>query len=525
MNEVRRQNSPVIDCCVLQRDWLRFSLLALAIAIVWGTVVVKLANDWSTNPQYEFGYFVPFFIAYLLGRRWSTRPDPNFDLPRMALISSGVVGLLLLLPIRAVEESNPDWRPLNWLHAAIVVALSLALVGAVGGRRWVRHFVGPFLLIFFALPWPLAIEQAVLQKLTSAVTSVTVEFLNLFSIPALQRGNVIDVATGSVGVEDACSGIRSLAGTLMASAFFGEFFRLNAARRAVLLVCGAGCAFTFNLCRTFFLSWRATTGGMESIGRWHDPAGYTIFIASFASLWLLATFLSRQQASPAECKPLHIPRLPLHPAMLSCAVIWALAVEGITEAWFRYREGVREQPLVWNVRWPERGAVVRALEIPDEARSILRFTDGNSALIEWPVGATWQVFFFRWEPGRSSVQLATMHRPEICLPAVGFELVGPITTVNIPIGTMQLPFSGSEFKCNDERMFVYRCVWEDQPVTGVARNHNFDTSVRGRIASTWYGRRNLGQRLLQIGILGVGDEEAAREDLRRKMSGLISHES
>ena len=506
------------------RDLLQFSLLTLAIAIVWGTIFVKLANDWSTNPQYEFGFFVPFFIAYLLGRRWSTRPDPSSDVPRLVLIGSGVIALLLLLPIRMVEESNPDWRPLNWLHASIGVALSLVLIGAIGGRRWVRHFVGPFLLVFFALPWPLAIEQAVLQNLTSAVTSVTVEFLNLFNIPALQRGNVIDVATGSVGVEDACSGIRSLAGTLMASAFFGEFFRLNGARRAVLLVCGAGCAFTFNLCRTFFLSWQATTGGVESIGRWHDPAGYTIFLASFASLWLFATFLSRQQTPPAECKPLHTLRLRLHPGILGCVVLWALAVEGITEAWFRYREGVRDQPLVWNVRWPEHGAVVRSLDIPDEARSILRFTDGNSALIEWPADATWQVFFFRWEPGRSSAQLATMHRPEICLPAVGFELVGPINTVKIPLGMVHLPFSGSEFKCNDERMFVYRCLWEDQSVTGAARNHSFDTSARGRIASTWYGRRNLGQRLLQIGILGVGDEQAARENLRRRVPGLISHE-
>ena len=441
------------------------------------------------------------------------------------MISSGVVALLLLLPIRAVEESNPDWRPLNWLHATIVVILSLALIGAVGGRRWVCHFVAPFSLIFLALPWPLVIEQTVLQTLTSAVTSVTVEILNLFNIPALQRGNVIDVATGSVGVEDACSGIRSLAGTLMASVFFGEFFRLNGARRIVLLVCGVGCAFAFNLCRTFFLSWRATTGGIESIGQWHDPAGYTIFIASFASLWLLATLLSRQQTYPAERKPIDIPPLRLHPAILACVVLWALAVEGITEAWFRYREGVRDQPLVWNVRWPEHGPVVRSLKIPDEARSILRFTYGNSALIEWQAGAIWQVFFFRWEPGRSSVQLATMHRPEICLPAVGFELVGPITTISIPVGAIRLPFSGSEFKCNHERMFVYRCLWEDQSVTGAARNHNFDTSVRGRIASTWYGRRNLGQRLLQIGILGFGDEESAREDLLRRIPGLINHES
>jgi hypothetical protein len=202
-----------------------------------------------------------------------------------------------------------------------------------------------------------------------------------------------------------------------------------------------------------------------------------------------------------------------------------VGVEAGTEAWFRYREGARTPPLVWNVRWPEHGATVRSLGIPDEARSILRFTDGNSALIEWPMGSTWQVFFFRWEPGRSSVQLATMHRPEVCLPAAGFELIGTLATVRIPVGAIELPFTGSEFKCNDERMFVYRCLWEDQAVASSAGHRNFDTSTKGRIASTWYGRRNLGQRLLQIGILGTRNEEAARENLRQLVPQLVNLES
>ena len=202
-------------------------------------MVSKLTTDWSTNPQYEFGVFVPVFILYLLGRRWGSRPLGSTYRSVGLLTAIGLMIMLLLLPLQIIQEANPDWRPFNWIHAAIVVAFSLIPIAIIGGLGWVRHFFGPFLLIFSALPWPLATEQAVLQALSGAVTTVTVELLNLINIPALQRGNVIEIAAGSVGIADACSGIRSLAGTLMASLFFGEFYRLGIAKRIGLI--GGGC--------------------------------------------------------------------------------------------------------------------------------------------------------------------------------------------------------------------------------------------------------------------------------------------
>jgi hypothetical protein len=69
-------------------------------------------------------------------------------------------------------------------------------------------------------------------------TSVTVELLNLFHFPAVQHGNVIEVRTGFLGVDEACSGIRSLQATLMVSLFLGELYRASWIRRAILILIG-----------------------------------------------------------------------------------------------------------------------------------------------------------------------------------------------------------------------------------------------------------------------------------------------
>ena len=500
---------------------LQLVLLAAIALAVWGGMILKLTTDWSTNPQYEFGYFVPFFIVYLLVRRWPSRPEFPPSRPAALAATAGILLLLALLPIRVIQEANPDWRPFNWVHAAIVVTLSLVPIALTGGWKWVRHFGFPFVLIFLALPWPLAIEQGVLQALTKAVTAVTVELLNFMNIPALQRGNVIDLAGGSVGVADACSGIRSLAGTLMASVFFGEFYLLNAARRILLVLCGTVLAFVLNLVRTFFLSWKAASEGVGSIEKWHDPAGFTIFLVSFAGLWLLATALNKRQTFPESSPPPAALPFHLHPALLTCILVWVLASSVASEMWYRFREGTRPSSVAWEMQWPEESHAFRVTDIPEETRSILRYTVGKSATFDWSDGSIWQVFFFRWAPGRSSVQLATMHRPEICLPAVGYKFISEVEPATVAVAKLTLPFTGSVFDSTAGRVYVFRCLWEDYPLAEAVRNRNFDMSIFGRLRSSWYGRRNLGQRLLQIAIAGAQSEQEAREQMQRRLSELI----
>ena len=89
------------------------------------------------------------------------------------------------------------------------------------------------------------------------------------------------------------------------------------------------------------------------------------------------------------------------------------------------------------------------------------------------------------------------------------------------VSSITIPFTGSLFDCNGSQVYVYRCLWEDFPVTGVARNRNFDMSIKGRLLAAWYGRRNLGQRLLQIAITGMSNEQDARTQLQRRLTDLI----
>jgi exosortase/archaeosortase family protein len=99
------------------------------------------------------------------------------------------------------------------------------------------------------------------QTLTRGSAIIAVEALNIAGLVAVRRGNLIEVATGVVGIEEACSGVRGLQSSLMISLVLGELGRLSILRRVVLVLVGAVMALLLNLLRAIGLSVLASTRG------------------------------------------------------------------------------------------------------------------------------------------------------------------------------------------------------------------------------------------------------------------------
>src|SRR6266403_3112127 len=258
---------------------------------LWYMLIKHLSVYWAVDPQYSFGWFGPVICSYLLFIRWITRPQAGQAPPQGAEWVFWI-GCLALLPTWLVLQPNPDWRLISWLLTLEVVILSLCAIYFVGGKSWLRHFAFSICFILVSVPWPGAVEDFVIQGLTQAATVVTVASLNLFHISALQHGNVIELKTGLVGVDEACSGVRSLQATLMVSLFLGELYRASLSRRFVVVLCGALIAFLCNVGRTFLLTAVAAKDGVEAISNWHDPLGVTILAICLLLVWAIVRLIS-----------------------------------------------------------------------------------------------------------------------------------------------------------------------------------------------------------------------------------------
>ncbi|MEQ1850135.1 MAG: exosortase/archaeosortase family protein [Chthoniobacteraceae bacterium] len=496
----------------------------VVLAILWLFAINQLRVEWSINPQYTYGWTVPFLALYLVLERWKSRPSSAPPSWRSGPLLVALPFALLLFPVRLVQESAPDWRLVGWALGGACVAISLCAVYAAGGRPWLGHFAFPIAFFLVAVPWPVPIEQALVQWLMRSVTGICVEALGWCGVPALQFGNIIEISTGRVGVEEACSGVRSLQMTLMIALFMGELLRFGIVRRLILLAGGLGVAFACNTGRAFFLVTVSARSGTGAVEQWHDTVGFVVLVSSLAGVGLLCLVLRRKKDSlppPPQVDSLIQPGLPPGRAVLIPALVWMAAIEVATEGWYRMHESRSEKAAAWSVRWPEDRPRFKNVPLTDVTRSILLYSEGRSAAWTDPDGTNWAMIFLRWAPGRTSVQLARAHGPEVCLPATGAKMHADLGVKTMRIRGVELPMRSYIFRAKDHEFYVFYCLWEQGPLDGDRPSTVEELTVARRLAAVRAGRRNEGQQVIEVAVSNVRGPEAAEAAVRRLLENTI----
>jgi exosortase len=530
----------------------------LILAALWFNLCKQLSGEWLVNEQYNYGWFVPFISLYLFWLRWQDQPAPSP--PSKTLfpwIFIGVPALFLLLPIRLFEIGTPEWRPLGWIHAASVAALTLLYIWSAGGKPWLRHFAFPVALFFVAVPWVTPIEVPIIQGLMRVVAAVAAATVTLFGIPTQLEGNLIRVSNGLVGVNEACSGVRSLQTSLMIGLLFGELKRLSISRRVVLVAGAIAIALAANFCRAVFLVWIAATKNISEVNRWHTVAGYTIVGLVFVGTVILATLLGRGKAEVKDQRaadtfqrsstPQSSSSFILPTSYFVFAFFWIVAVELGAHFWYRAHERNLVATTRWDVQWPRAAPNFRELKIDEEVRRQLRFDQGHA--VSWTSPAesspatsnpsssktvTCLLYLFRWNPGRNSALLANLHRPDVCLPAIGWNQVADTGVRNYPVtGSFDLPFRHFEFRHDtpensaQQIAHAFYCLWEDRAPSPSAAGSKLPQMAAAhstwtrdeRIRQVLEGRRHLGQQVMEV--VFMGSEQIPAADAESRFGELV----
>jgi len=490
----------------------------LIFGTLWAVLLRHLSVHWALNPQYSFGWLVPFLAAFLLFQAWQERPEPAQPLNTRAAKWLAGLWALSILPTWLLEQPNPDWRLISWALGFEIILLSLCAVYWMGGKNWLRSFAFPICFILTAIPWPTGLELVLIQNLMRAVAWGTVELLGCFGIAALQHGNVIEVGTGMLGIDEACSGVRSLQSTFMAAIFLGHLYRCSLPRRFALIGIGIALALLCNLGRATFLAWEAARHGMDAIAKYHDPAGFTILTICFVLVWVAALLIAPAPSATRgpNRSPAGLPH-PLPTRFMIGLALWLATVFLATEVWFRLHErGPREQLIF---QWPESRANFRELDIPAQSVSYLKFDEGRACRWKESDMGIWHAFYFQWKagPARSRI-LARSHRPEVCLPAGGFKLKEELGNLRFDLQGHEVAFSGYTFQRDEHMAYVFFCTWED----GHQGNARTQWSRFTGIDSVLRGERNLGQEVVEFILLDYFSAEEAIASMRAHLPGVLS---
>lgn len=490
------------------------------VLLCWLLAVRHLSAEWTLNEQYHYGWIVPLLTLYLVRMRLEATPVPASRPPSRwtavaFLLIAGAEALLL--PIR---EANADWRLLGWVLSGLAAGATLVAFGQAGGFSWMTHFCFPVLFFFTAVPWPRPMEIEVMQWLMQHNAMLAAELLGWLGIHAEVQGNLIRLPGGTVGVDEACSGIRSLQASIMATLYVGEIFALKRWRRVFLLLAGAGWALLTNATRTLFLALMTNRGGEDALDRWHDPAGHWILGMCVGGVILTAWLLrparlvsrtaKRTPAAAGNACPNWKQRLSISAGAALVGIFLIGTGSAATEAWFRVQEKSVTQVIRWHFKQPTHAAQFETIELSRHVRGELLYDSHSGGRWQDETGRRWVANYFRWEPGRNAVRTVMVHDPRVCLGATGKELVETLPILNHRLGDVVLPFDAYWFREKGTDVFVFNCVIEDaRRGLGQDREGTVLTTA-SRLDAVRAGKRNLGQRRLEAAVWGATDAMAAR---------------
>lgn len=268
--------------------------------LVLGWWLYDLQLQWRELQEYNFGWVVPALAGYIVLVRWGGRPTQDHPAPfwiSMCLAGGGIPFVVVAeIYKRAITHTPASSFCLS--IGCFLFVLALILRG--WGHRTLFHFLFPLCFLFLAVPLPGIIWNPIVMLLRDLITRLDVECLNLIGIPAFQQVNVIQLPGSQVGVNDACSGIRSLQSSVMVSLFVGYLSFSKTRFRALFLAIGISLALFGNFTRSLVLSIAVHRHGLSVLDRFHDAAGWAILVFTLIGLMVSVSLVKRYEG--AECR-------------------------------------------------------------------------------------------------------------------------------------------------------------------------------------------------------------------------------
>jgi exosortase len=278
------------------RDWRAFAGGCLVFMIIliglYAPVFPELFADWWNDPNYSHGFLVPIFSTF-----WAWQQKEFLQtLPHhgswygMGLLLCGI-GALLLGDIGAEDFLT---------RSSFIIILAGLILFHLGPAMF-RALLFPLGFLFFMVPLPTIIFNAIAFPLQGLAARNATFLLDVLGVPVLRDGNVIHLSEITLGVTEACSGIRSLVSLLALAVAWAWVTLTKPWARIVLvlsaipitIVANAGRVVTTGLIGQWF-------GVKYAQGVFHMFSGWIIFVIAFVCLLGVHTLVGKATAVRAR---------------------------------------------------------------------------------------------------------------------------------------------------------------------------------------------------------------------------------
>jgi exosortase len=261
------------------------ALVVAGLAAVYWQVFARLLDAWANDGNYSHGFLVVPLAGYFA---WERR-----DKFLAAPVRPAWFGLVVLIGSLGVLMAG--------LLGAELFLSRISIIGALGGivlflYGWARLKVLIFPLAFLLLMIP--IPAIIFNQIAFPLQLIASQFgeycMTTARIPVLREGNVLILASTTLEVAEACSGIRSLISLVTLGLVFGYFSDPRVWVRTVIVLSAIPVAIVANGMRVAGTGMAAHWYGPEAAeGFFHDFSGWAVFAVAFVLMLAIHRLIVR----------------------------------------------------------------------------------------------------------------------------------------------------------------------------------------------------------------------------------------
>src|ERR1043166_1186791 len=272
---------------------------ALLFALGYAPLLVAFFLNLWARPHYQF---FPLALAGAAFLAWTRLKDlrnrPPADGPRRSPLvtchsppATGHLPLALLaVSFLVLVTATLYWSP--WLGSLAAIIGLLAVIWVVGGKQRLQALAPALVLGLVIIPPPLALDVRFADSLRVLAVNWSSHLLDLLSVTHSQSGNIIELPTQKLLVEEACSGINSVLITLAGCLFYMLWRRASIICTVISLVGTVSFVLLGNVGRITLGAWLKFRHGIEILSGWpHQPVGLLLFAMYMVLIFSLDRWL------------------------------------------------------------------------------------------------------------------------------------------------------------------------------------------------------------------------------------------
>jgi exosortase len=268
-------------------QWL---ILCILLIVLYRDVLMQWGLDLWNDDNYSHGLLIPFISLYFIQNRLvplkQAKARPN---------KSGLLIILAGLFLFILGSIGGEF----FSKRISLIVIIYGLIRFLEGREIAGIMQFPVLILFFAVPLPYILYNAVAFPLKLIATKIAVIILDIFGMPVFSEGNIVHLPHTTLEVVDACSGIRSLMTLITLAFFLACMMHEKILKRSFVMVMAIPIAVLANAGRVALNGILTKYNPAWGEGFWHEFSGWMVFVFSFGALWAISFLLRnfhKQQA-------------------------------------------------------------------------------------------------------------------------------------------------------------------------------------------------------------------------------------